>query len=71
MKKIILAAALLTLAACGSSTKSGVTISGNDQGPATKELAKTTPNTLGGDTSNAQYSSEALKGQGMEDDDGK
>jgi len=71
MKKIILAAALLSLAACGgSSTKSGVTITDGVQGPASKELEKTTPNTLGGDTANAKYSSEALKGKGMEDSDG-
>jgi len=70
MKKIILATALLSLAACGGGTKSGVTITDGALGPATKEQVRATPNTLGGDSANAQYSSEALKGDGMEDSDG-
>ena len=71
MKKIILASALLSLAACGGGgTVSGVTVEGTAQGPATKEQAKATPDTLGGDSAGAKYSSEALKGEGMEDSGG-
>ena len=68
MKKLILAASILTLSACGgSSTTSSVDNFAETPVVEMKEQAKNTPNTLSGDKDNARYSGEALKGNEMED----
>lgn len=63
-----LAPALLLLTACGSSGDS--VIFDTTLGPRTKAQIESLPKTLEGDAANARYSTETLKGRGMESTDG-
>lgn len=68
MKKLIPAVALLALAAC--SDKGDEIVFDTTLGPRTEDQVKTLPGTLKGDSENARYSNENLKGAGMESSDG-
>lgn len=65
---LVLVPSMFMLAACG---KSGDTIIFDTVlGPETKDQIEGLPTTLHGDTENARYSSEDLRGKGMESKDG-
>ena len=75
MKKLFAIAALMTLpqllGACSIfEGKGDEIIFDKTLGPATESQAASLPNTLKGDRDNARYSSETLKGEGMESADG-
>jgi len=65
---LILAPTLLLIAGCGSSGDE--IVFDTTLGPETKNQIENLPRTLHGDTDNARYSSEDLKGKGMESKDG-
>ena len=62
------APALLLLAACGGGGDE--IIFDTTLGPQTKVQIETLPETLEGDTNNARYSTENLRGKSMESEDG-
>lgn len=75
MKKLFAIAALMSasqlLSACSIfESKGDEIIFDTTLGPATESQVASLPNTLKGDSDNARYSSEALKGDGMESLDG-
>jgi hypothetical protein len=71
MKKLFAIAALMTLSACSIFEGKGDEIVFDTAlGPSTESQAASLPNNLKGDSDNARYSSEALKGDGMESLDG-
>jgi len=65
---LVLAPCLLLLAGCGSSGDE--IVFDTTLGPETDNQIEGLPTTLHGDTDNARYSSEELKGKGMESKDG-
>ena len=75
MKKLIAVAALLSasqlLGACSIfESKGDEIIFDKTLGPSTEGQVASLPNTLQGDRENARYSTETLKGEGMESLDG-
>lgn len=70
MKRSVIMAfpALFLLAGCGGS--GDAIVFDTTLGPETKMQIETLPATLEGDTANARYSTENLKGQRMESEDG-
>ncbi len=66
---LVLIPSLFLLAGCGGSGDE--IVFDTTLGPETKNQIKGLPATLGGDTDNARYSDEELKGKGMESKDGK
>ncbi len=65
---LIAAPALLLLSACSSSGDE--IVFDTTLGPQTKLQVETLPSTLEGDTDNARYSTENLRGRSMESEDG-
>jgi len=65
---MVLAPSLLLLAACSSSGDE--IVFDTTLGPETEDQIEGLPSTLHGDTDNARYSGEDLKGKGMESKDG-
>ncbi|WP_231727329.1 hypothetical protein [Kordiimonas lipolytica] len=68
MKKLIPAVALFALAACSSDGDE--IVFDTTLGPRTEAQVESLPSNLKGDSDNARYSSEDLKGAGMESTDG-
>ncbi len=68
MKKMILPAVLLSLAACSSDGDE--IIFDTRLGPETNSQIQSLPSGLQGDSENARYSRTEKKGAGMESDDG-
>lgn len=68
MKRLILPAALLSLAACSSSGDE--IVFDTRLGPQTEMQIQSLPNTLEGDKNNARYLQTEKKGDGMESSDG-
>lgn len=64
----VLAPTMLLLAGCGSSGDE--IIFDTTLGPETERQIETLPDTLQGDSENARYSSENLRGKSMESEDG-
>ncbi len=67
-RKAFLVLSALSLSACGSS--GDAVVFDTVLGPETERQIETLPSTLEGDAENARYSSENLKGRGMESSDG-
>ncbi|MBO6505551.1 MAG: hypothetical protein JJ850_08460 [Kordiimonadaceae bacterium] len=67
-RKVFLVLVALPLAACSSSGDE--VVFDTVLGPETERQIETLPSTLEGDVANARYSSENLKGRGMESSDG-
>lgn len=65
---IAITSATLLLSACGSSGDE--IVFDTTLGPETESQIEDLPGTLEGDSSNANYSTENLKGKSMESDDG-
>ncbi len=65
---LLLAPSLLLLAGCSSSGDE--IVFDTTLGPETENQIESLPGTLHGDTDNARYSTEELKGKGMESKDG-
>lgn len=64
---LLVAPALLLLSACGGGDE---IIFDTTLGPETERQIEALPQTLEGDKGNARYSTENLRGAGMESDDG-
>ena len=71
MKTLMILTALISLSSCSIFESDGDEIVFDTTlGPRTEAQIKSLPSTLEGDTGNARYSNEPLKGKGMESEGG-